>query len=235
MSDPSIANQDLSPKKRRLYRLSQIAQGPAKLRWTHNKNQRFSTGGQGLQDVAPSLRQGAVQPSELPMSGIVRHEMKWYSRNNRRLWCFKAAKAEAVEVCMSLIDIAFLHGLTTQTDGLSVTFFPPLHRKACHKEFVKRKGLQPQVCQRRRASAALPQAEEVSSSLGGCGREARLPSEQEARHFGKHRSGAGRAGEKTLEKDDPKVTHSDKMHRPPTKTLMQKPGLIIAETPFHSP
>ena len=38
---------------------------------------------------------------ELPMIGIVRHEMKWYSRNNRRLWCFKAPKVEAVHVFIS--------------------------------------------------------------------------------------------------------------------------------------
>ena len=54
----------------------------------HNKIQRFYTGGQSLQDVAASPRQGVVQPSELPMIGIVRHEMKWYSRNNWRLACF---------------------------------------------------------------------------------------------------------------------------------------------------
>ena len=112
-------------KKRRLYRLSNMARGPAELRWTHNKIQHFLTGGQSLHDVAASLHQGAVQPSELPMIGTVRHEMKWYSRNNRTLWCCKAAKAEAVKVCTSSVDTAFLHGLTTQTDGLSVTFFPP--------------------------------------------------------------------------------------------------------------
>ena len=38
VSDPSIANQGLSPKKRLLDRLSQTAQGPAELRWTHNKS-----------------------------------------------------------------------------------------------------------------------------------------------------------------------------------------------------
>ena len=38
-----------------------------------------------------------------------------------------------------------------------------------------------------------------------------------------------------LEKDDPRVTHSGKMHRPPMKTLMQKPGLVVAKTPSHSP
>ena len=36
VSDPSIVNQDLSPKKRSLYRLSQIAECPAELRWTQN-------------------------------------------------------------------------------------------------------------------------------------------------------------------------------------------------------
>ena len=34
VSYPSIVNQDLPPKRRRLFRLSQIARGPAKLRWT---------------------------------------------------------------------------------------------------------------------------------------------------------------------------------------------------------
>ena len=46
---------------------------PDELRWTHPKMQRPLTGGESLQDVAASLRQGAVQPSELPKIGIVRH------------------------------------------------------------------------------------------------------------------------------------------------------------------
>ena len=45
---------------------------------------------------------------------------------------------------MHLIDNAFLRGLTTQTDRLMVTFFPPVHCKACAKEFVNRKGLRKQ-------------------------------------------------------------------------------------------
>ena len=49
---------------------------------------------------------------------------------------------------MSSVDTAFLHGLTTQTDGLSVTFFPTLQCKACHKEFVNRKGLRSHKCVR---------------------------------------------------------------------------------------
>ena len=47
---------------------------------------------------------------------------------------------------MSLVDTAFLHSLTTQTDGLSMTFFPPLQCKACHREFVNRKGLRSHRC-----------------------------------------------------------------------------------------
>ena len=31
-----------------------------------------------------------------------------------------------MEVCLSSVDTAFLYGLTTLTDGLGVTFFPPL-------------------------------------------------------------------------------------------------------------
>ena len=49
-----------------------------------------------LQDVAASLQQGVEQHSETRMVGIVSDEMKLYSRNNRRLWCFKEAKVEAV-------------------------------------------------------------------------------------------------------------------------------------------
>ena len=52
--------------------------------------------GRRLQDAAASLQQGVEQHSEMRMVGIVRHEMKLYSRNNRRLWCFKEAKVEAV-------------------------------------------------------------------------------------------------------------------------------------------
>ena len=90
------------------------------------------------------------------MIGIVRRGMKWYSRNNQRLWCSKAAKAEAVEVCMSSVDTAFLHGLTTQTDVLTVTFFPPLLCMACHKEFVNRKGLRSHKCVREEEHLRFP-------------------------------------------------------------------------------
>ena len=152
-SDPSRENQDLPPKSRRLCRLSQISRCPAELRWTHNKIQRFFTGGQSLQDVAASLRQGAVQPSELPMIGIVRHEMKWNSRDNRRLWCFKSGQSGSGGGLHASVGTAFLHGLTTQTNGLSVTFFPPLQCRAFHTEFVSRnRSAQPQNVSERKST-----------------------------------------------------------------------------------
>ena len=113
----------------------------AELRWTDNKmfNASFSVG-QSLQGVAVSLRQGAVQPSELPMIGIVRHEMKWYSCNNQRLWCCKVAKAEAVEVCMSSVDTAFLHDATDR--WVECDFLPTI----CSARRVTRSSSTEKVC-----------------------------------------------------------------------------------------
>ena len=83
---------------------------PAELRWTHDTLQRLFTCGTPLTRVATQLRQGDIQPSDLPMMSIVRHEEKWYSRNNRRLWCFKEAGVDTVEVLVSSVDAAFLRG-----------------------------------------------------------------------------------------------------------------------------
>ena len=79
------------------------------------------------------------------------------------------------------------------------------------------------MCQRRRASAAPLYAEEVSYSLCGCGREARQPSVSKARHFGKN---IGQEQEEQVKRSRPALTL--------VKTLMQEPGLILPETPFHS-
>ena len=106
---------------------------------------------------------------------------EWYSRNNRRLWCSKSVKAEAVEVCMSSVDTAFRHGLTTLTDALSLT---------SNATFA-----QLQTFQRGSAFAVLLLAVEVPSILCGCDRESRWPSVKEARRHGKHLSRAGTAGQ----------------------------------------
>ena len=49
------------------------------------KKQHLFTCGRRLQDDTASLQQGAEQPPELLMIGIVRCQKKWYLRNNRRL------------------------------------------------------------------------------------------------------------------------------------------------------
>ena len=54
---------------------------PAELRWTHSTIQRLCSCERRLQDVATSLQQGAEQPSDLPMFGIVGCQ-KWYPRSN---------------------------------------------------------------------------------------------------------------------------------------------------------
>ena len=45
-------------------------------------------------------------------------------------------------------DRAFLHGLTTRTDGLSVVFSPSSACKACGEEIVNRTKLHSHNCQR---------------------------------------------------------------------------------------
>ena len=46
---------------------------------------------------------------KLPMMGIVRYQEKWYSRNNRRLWCFEEANVETVGGLHDLWSV-FPHG-----------------------------------------------------------------------------------------------------------------------------
>ena len=108
----------------------------AELRWTHDKIQRLFTCGRRLEDVVTDFRRDILLPSDLRMIKIAPWESKWYSRNNRWLCCFRKAAVFAVQVRVGSTDRAFLHGLTTRTDGLSVVFFPPSACKACGEEFV---------------------------------------------------------------------------------------------------
>ncbi|CAK9050305.1 unnamed protein product [Durusdinium trenchii] len=102
---------------------------PSELRWTHNKLQRLFTCGRALSEVAQQLRSGRLVASDLPRISIVFHSGKWYSRNNRRLWCLKAAAIRRVEVEVGIVDQPFLNGLTTTTDGLTVEFWPPCRQQ----------------------------------------------------------------------------------------------------------
>ena len=96
---------------------------PAELRWTHNKIQRLFSYGRRLQDVAASLQHSVEQPSELPMIGIVRREMKWYSRNNPRavVWCFTVSITPPVARTVFLVVLCDRHSATSyfSTDLIS--------------------------------------------------------------------------------------------------------------------
>ncbi|CAE8602452.1 unnamed protein product [Polarella glacialis] len=99
---------------------------PSDVRWTHGCLQRLFTCGRSLASVAGQLQRREIPAAQLPTISLVLHEGKWYSRNNRRLWCFKASGLAAIEAVVSSVDNHFLRGLNTSTDGWSVDFFPPV-------------------------------------------------------------------------------------------------------------
>ena len=70
-----------------------------------------------------------ILPSGMRMNDIVPWESKWYTRNNRGLWCFRKAAVITVQVRVGTTNRAFLHWLTTRTDGLSVVFFRRLRAR----------------------------------------------------------------------------------------------------------
>ena len=110
------------------------------------------------------LRRDILLPFNLRMIKIVHWESKWFSRNNRRLWCFREAVVVAVQVLVGSTDSALLRGSTTCTDGLSVVFYLPCVCKTCGEKSVNCRGLHNHDCQRKVDSAA-PSARGLSSRL----------------------------------------------------------------------
>lgn len=142
---------------------------PAELRWTHGHLQRLFTCGRSLSSVIEQLRTGCVRASELPAISIVFYEGKWYSRNNRRLFCFKEATITAVEAVVTPVDAHFLRGLNTTTDGWSVDFFPPCICSRCKQEFPNISGLKSHYCSQVYDSSAVDwddDSSEVASEAG---------------------------------------------------------------------
>lgn len=119
---------------------------PSEIRWTHGTIQPLFTCGRPLKEVVDQLRNEQLLPSDLPMIELVSHMGKWYSRNNRRLWCFKQSGLPSIEVRIGKADHYFLKGLSTSTDGWSVDFFPPVRCTSCGREFPNRKGLRYHFC-----------------------------------------------------------------------------------------
>ena len=95
---------------------------------------------------------------------VVKHQDKWYSRNNRRLWCFKEAGLTAVKARIGQIDSHFLRGLNTVSDGWEVDFFPPCICSRCGIEFPNRKGLHWHTCKEVMKMSALDWEDQVSEA-----------------------------------------------------------------------
>ena len=77
---------------------------PLSIRWTHDKLQQMFTCGRRLKHVADQLRDRSISPEVLPMIEIVSYQGKWYSRNNRRLWCFKEAGLSSIQARVGAVD-----------------------------------------------------------------------------------------------------------------------------------
>merc|ERR1712032_614850 len=116
------------------------------LRHTHSCIQPLFTCGREVKAVAEDLRSGALPLSGLPRITIVNFDGKWYSANNRRLWCLKAARIRIVEAVVGAPDDHFMKGLNTKTDGWGVAFFPPVLCPTCRRQCVNRKELGKHRC-----------------------------------------------------------------------------------------
>jgi len=135
---------------------------PRELRWTHGTIQPLFSCGRSLTSVAQQLKRGELVATDLPIIGIVLHEGKWYSRNNRTLWCFWDAGTPAVEAVVGPVDAHFLRGLNTQTDGWIVDFFPPCICVKCRQEFPNRSGLKAHYCARVHNTSAIDWDDDAS-------------------------------------------------------------------------
>lgn len=144
---------------------------PSAIRWTHGTIQRMFTCGRLLADVAMQLKTEMLGPEDLPMIELVKYHDKWYSRNNRRLWCFKDAGIPVVQARIGQVDNHFLRGLNTTSDGWQVDFFPPCICKRCGIEVPNLKGLRWHVCRKVMSTSALDwddQAPDASESDDSC-------------------------------------------------------------------
>jgi len=119
---------------------------PTEIRWTHGMIQPLFTCGRPLEKVAEQLKCRELLVSDLPMMELVFYKDKWYSRNNRRLWCFKQSGLSSIQARISTADHYFLKGLNTKTDGWTIDFFPPVKCSSCGSLFPNRKGLQSHYC-----------------------------------------------------------------------------------------
>lgn len=117
----------------------------AALRHTHDCLQPLFTCGRSVDVVVEDLLAGRITPAALPTITVVNHNGKWYSANNRRLWCLKQAGVDTAEAIVGDVDEHFLKGLNNKIDGWHVQFFPHVICPNCSQEFVNRTLLQEHI------------------------------------------------------------------------------------------
>ena len=137
---------------------------PSVIRWTHGTFQKMFICVRLLVDVARQLKNQLLTPEELPMIEVVKHQGKWYSQNNRRLWCFKEAAISVVKARIGQEDNHFLRRVNTVSDGWTVNFFPPCICKKCSIEFPNRKELRWHACKEVMKTSALDWEDQVSEA-----------------------------------------------------------------------
>ncbi|CAE8623186.1 unnamed protein product [Polarella glacialis] len=78
--------------------------------------------GDDLHDTIRDLQTGLMSVDNVPQITIVRYGGKWYSVDNRRLYCFKAALPADAEISVieGVMDHKFFNNFTTQTGGASI-------------------------------------------------------------------------------------------------------------------
>ena len=135
---------------------------PSVIRWTHGTFQKMFICVRLLVDVARKLKNQLLTHGELPMIQVVKLQGKWYSQNNRRLWCFKEAAISVVKARIGQEDNHFLRRVNTVSDGWTVNFFPPCICKKCSIEFPNRKELRWHACKEVMKTSALDWEDQVS-------------------------------------------------------------------------
>merc|ERR1712194_713794 len=85
----------------------------AALRNTHHRLQRLFSCGRVLADVVDHLLAGVMTAADFPRLTVTEYEGKWYSANNRRLWCLKQANVATIDAIVGEPDHHFLKGLNT--------------------------------------------------------------------------------------------------------------------------
>jgi len=112
-----------------------------------------------------------VPVDDIPSIEVVYYNGNWHTRNNRRLWCLKEALIPSVRATVGRADRYFLRGFSTNNNGASVGFFPPVVCTCCQVEFVNRNALHCHYCTGAYDASALSWNDEGSEASSDAGSE----------------------------------------------------------------